>query len=43
MLTRFRAGLVIYVPEGDVSDSTRFPERFDGVFAALMASGCICF
>ena len=39
LLTRARKGLVIWVPEGDPDDSTRNPECFDRVFAALRMAG----
>jgi hypothetical protein len=40
LLTRGRAGTVIYVPEGDEKDSTRKPKEFDAIFDVLVASGC---
>jgi hypothetical protein len=40
LLTRGRAGTAIYVPIGDETDSTRQPTEFDGIFDALVASGC---
>ncbi|MFP1631952.1 DNA/RNA helicase domain-containing protein [Zhengella sp. ZM62] len=40
LLTRGRAGTVIYVPEGDETDSTRRPKDFDGIFNVLIAAGC---
>ena len=40
LLTRARAGLVIYVPVGDADDPTRSPEAFDAVASALAAAGC---
>jgi Schlafen group 3, DNA/RNA helicase domain len=40
LLTRGRAGTVIYVPVGDETDSTRNPKEFDGIFDVLLASGC---
>lgn len=40
LLTRARAGLVIYVPPGDSEDDTRNPEEFDAVFNALIQAGC---
>ena len=40
LLTRARAGLVIYVPAGDADDPTRSPEEFDAVASALAAAGC---
>ncbi len=40
LLTRARAGLVIYVPEGEAEDATRSPAEFDAITAALVAAGC---
>jgi hypothetical protein len=40
LLTRARAGLVIYVPAGDTDDPTRSPEEFDAIAATLVAAGC---
>lgn len=40
LLTRARAGLVIYVPEGNAEDATRAPQEFDAVADVLLASGC---
>ena len=42
LLTRGRAGTVIFVPNGDVADSTRAPKEFDGIYNVLLASGCQC-
>lgn len=39
LLTRFRQGMVIFVPEGDISDSTRQPQFYDGTYAHLLACG----
>jgi DUF2075 family protein len=39
LLTRFRKGMVIYVPEGSASDSTRSTGDFDGVFHYLTRCG----
>ena len=39
LLTRARKGMVIWVPEGDLSDSTREPARFDRVYDALRRAG----
>ena len=39
LLTRARKGLVIWIPEGDLSDKTRDPARFDRVFTALREAG----
>jgi hypothetical protein len=41
LLTRARAGSVIYVPKGDAEDPTRPPADFDAVAAILEASGCV--
>lgn len=40
LLTRGRAGTVIYVPVGDETDITRKPKDFDAIFDVLVASGC---
>ncbi len=40
LLTRARAGTVIYVPVGEELDSTRRPKEFDGIFDVLVGSGC---
>jgi hypothetical protein len=39
LLTRARQGMVIVVPEGDSSDSTRLHAMYDGTFAYLRAMG----
>lgn len=39
LLTRARQGMVIFVPEGDVSDPTRMPEIYDPVFEYISAIG----
>jgi hypothetical protein len=40
LLTRARAGTVIYVPEGDLGDPSRPPDDFNGIYETLIASGC---
>lgn len=40
LLTRSRAGMVIYVPKGDRTDPTREPELFDAISETLLKSGC---
>ncbi len=40
LLTRARAGTVIYVPIGDPNDPSRQPSDFDGAFEALKRAGC---
>ena len=40
LLTRGRAGTVVFVPKGDETDSTRTPIDFDGIYDVLLASGC---
>lgn len=40
LLTRARAGLVVYVPAGEPEDPTRAPEAFDGIASALVEAGC---
>jgi hypothetical protein len=39
LLTRARQGMVICVPEGDVSDSTRDPHFYDPTFDYLVDIG----
>jgi DUF2075 family protein len=39
LLTRFRKAMVIFVPTGSVTDSTRSPEEFDGVYRYLLRCG----
>ncbi len=40
LLTRGRAGTVIFVPKGDEADSTRTPNDFNRIYEVLLASGC---
>jgi len=40
LLTRARAGTVIYVPRGDHCDPTRQPSDFDDVYSVLLKAGC---
>ncbi len=40
LMTRGRAGLVIYVPRGSSDDPTRSPGEFEAVAGALIAAGC---
>lgn len=40
LLTRGRAGSLIFVPAGDDDDPTRSPAEADAVAAALLAAGC---
>jgi hypothetical protein len=40
LLTRARAGVVIYVPRGEPEDDTRRPSQFEAVAEALVAAGC---
>ena len=40
LLTRGRAGTVIFVPNGDPGDTTRNPEDFNGVYQTLITAGC---
>jgi DUF2075 family protein len=40
LLTRARAGTVIYVPEGDLGDPSRAPDDFNGIYETLRGSGC---
>ena len=39
LLTRARQGMVLFVPPGDQSDPTRFPELYNGVFEYLKCVG----
>ena len=39
LLTRARQGMIIYVPEGDLTDVTRQPEFYDGTFAFIESCG----
>jgi hypothetical protein len=40
LLTRARAGLVIFVPRGSAEDPTRAPREFDETARSLMECGC---
>lgn len=40
LLTRARAGLVIFVPSGNEDDPTRSPSELDGIVEALKQAGC---
>ena len=40
LLTRARAGTVIYVPLGELKDPTREPSDFHGVYEILLEAGC---
>jgi DUF2075 family protein len=39
LLTRARQGLIIFIPEGDVNDITRFPEFYDKTYYYLKEIG----
>jgi len=39
LLTRARQGMVLVVPHGDIEDSTRSPQYYDGTFNYLKAIG----
>ncbi|MAD73326.1 MAG: hypothetical protein CML20_00735 [Rheinheimera sp.] len=39
LLTRAREGMIIFIPEGSVSDCTRKPEFYDGTFQFLLSCG----
>lgn len=41
LLTRARAGVVIYVPPGDASDQSRIPAEFDDITSALLSAGAV--
>jgi DUF2075 family protein len=32
LLTRARQGMIIFIPEGDISDETRLPEFYDPIY-----------
>ena len=40
LLTRARAGLIIFVPHGDNDDPTRSIEDMNNTYKALLISGC---
>ncbi len=40
LLTRARAGLVVYVPVGDPEDLTRPPAEFNAIAETLVSAGC---
>jgi DUF2075 family protein len=39
LLTRARQGMIIFIPEGDISDRTRLPEFYDPVYELLIECG----
>jgi hypothetical protein len=39
LLTRARQGLIVFVPEGDVEDTTRPPDAYDGIYRFLCECG----
>jgi hypothetical protein len=39
ILTRARQGMILFVPKGDVSDTTRHPSFYDGTFEYLLSCG----
>jgi hypothetical protein len=39
LLTRARQGMVLFVPRGDIADSTRSPEYYDSTFAYFRSIG----
>lgn len=41
LLTRGRAGSILYVPRGDAEDPTRPPDEADRVAEVLIAAGCV--
>jgi len=41
-LTRARQGMAIYVPKGEISDPTRRPEVYDGIYEYLLSCGIPC-
>jgi hypothetical protein len=40
LLTRARAGLVLFVPSGEYDDPTRSPDEMNACAEALVAAGC---
>jgi hypothetical protein len=40
LLTRARSGMVIWVPRGESTDTSRSPRESDRIFEALLQSGC---
>ena len=40
LLTRGRAGTIIYLPQGDPGDTSRMPSDFDDVYHVLIKAGC---
>jgi hypothetical protein len=40
LLTRARAGLVLFVPHGEADDPTRSPDEMEACADALIAAGC---
>lgn len=40
LLTRGRAGAIIYVPQGDADDPTRLPQEMEPIARALIDAGC---
>ncbi len=40
LLTRARAGLVIFVPKGSEDDHTRLPSEYDLTADTLLEAGC---
>lgn len=41
LLTRGRAGSILYVPRGDIDDPTRPPHEANAVAEVLLAAGCV--
>jgi hypothetical protein len=41
LLTRAREGMIIWVPDGDLEDSTRSPAELDRVYQELLNAGCV--
>jgi len=41
LLTRGRAGSIIYVPQGDEDDPTRSPMEADAIANTLISAGCV--
>jgi Uncharacterized conserved protein (DUF2075) len=39
LLTRAREGIIVFVPEGDLSDYTRLPDFYNGIYNYLISCG----
>jgi DUF2075 family protein len=41
LLSRAREGMIIWIPRGDITDSTRKPAEFNLIFDCFVKSGCV--